>query len=69
MAEATYECLKAVLTKVEANWTKMEADLASKREMREVDVAKAKEELTKVEKRVEEKTVGKYKASMDLSYK
>lgn len=59
VAETIFKHLKEVLAKVELN-------LASERKRREVKVAKSKEELAKEEKKVGEKAMEVYKASMDF---
>lgn len=43
--EATFECLKEVLTKAETDLAKARADSASKKKKREVEAVKTKEKL------------------------
>lgn len=63
------KCLKEMLAWVEIDLAKVKADLALKKERREAKVVKAKKELTEMEKRAEEKAMGKYKASTNFTAK
>lgn len=58
IVDAAFKCLRKVLAKVEAN-------LALEKKRREVEVAKAKEELVEAKKRAGEKAIEVYKAFAD----
>lgn len=69
VVEAASEHLKEALAKAETNLAKVKSDLASKKEKREAEAMKAQEELVEANKRVEEKAMGKYNASIDFAMK
>jgi len=60
VVEVEFKYLKKMLAKIEV-------DLALKKERREIEEAKAKEELAEVERRAEEKAVEAYKVSTDFT--